>query len=370
MMRHALKSLARRTLLRAAASGLAFGVPALRPRRGTATELSGSPKSIPYGAAVNSVALKGDDAYRAAIARYCDLVVPEGALKWDPLRPHPDRFDFSDADIIVKFAKDNRIGVRGHTLAWYAALPPWVNEVVTSRATSEHELRYHITEVVGRYRGIISSWDVVNEPIADAPGDQSLRDSIWSRYLGVDYIELAFRAARAADPAAQLYLNEFDIEYSGDRFEAKRRALLALLRVLKDKDVPIDGVGIQGHLDATFAIDPGGLGRLIGDIQKMDLKIMVTELEVIDQFLPAASRDAMAAKLVESFLTTVCGGADQPAAILSWGITDKYTWMRSLRRRPDGLPNRPLPLDATMHPKEMLAVIQRFTGEKTNRSSR
>jgi endo-1,4-beta-xylanase len=105
---------------------------------------------------------------------------------------------------------------------------------------------------------------------------------------------------------------------------------------------------------------------LVRDIDAMGLRLMVTELEVIDQFLPAdfATRDAIAAELVETFLQTVCAGAIQPAAILSWGISDKYTWMRIYRKRLDGLPNRPLPLDAALHPKKMLAVIRRFAGEK------
>ncbi len=365
------ESLTRRKLLKTGVS--AFAAASLAPSAESAATMDAADRakqtrSIPYGAAISSVNLARDKQYGEAIARYCDLVVPDAALKWDATRPSPDRFDFTDADMILKFASENKIGVRGHTLVWYAALPKWIDQAVTSRESAERELTHHIAEVVGRYRGTIGSWDVVNEPIAEEPGTQDLRESIWSRYLGTDYIDLAFRTARMADPTAQLYLNEYDIEFAGDRFAAKRKALVGLIRALKDKGTPIDGVGIQGHLDPRFSIDTEALAALVGEIDAMGLRVMVTELDVKDQFLPAdpATRDAITAKAVETFLQTVCAGVHRPTAVLTWGITDRYTWMRYYVKRADGLPNRPLPLDAGFRPKKMFAVIQRFAGQKAS----
>jgi endo-1,4-beta-xylanase len=355
----------RRGFLRHAAASLALAAAGVRTG-GAEAGVTATSKPL-YGAAVNSLALQTDPAYREAIIQYCDVIVPEGGLKWDPIHPRPDSYDFSEADVIAEFAKSNRIAVRGHTLVWYAALPTWLEKNVTTAQKAHFELNSHIATVVGRYRNVISSWDVVNEPIAETPEvGNYLRNSIWLQYLGPEYIEIALRAAHESDPDAKLYINEFDVEYSGPRFDAKRSALLALCRSLKSKGVPLHGIGIQGHIDPNYTIDRPALERLLVEIRSMDLEITVTELEVIDQFLPAdlAARDDAAAKLVSSFLEIVCEAA-QPAAILTWGVCDRYTWMRIYRKRADGLPNRPLPFDATMHPKKMFSSIQRYTVQKS-----
>jgi endo-1,4-beta-xylanase len=355
----------RRGFLRHAAASLTLAAAGVRT--GGADAGAAVTSKPPYGAAVNSLALRTDPAYREAIIRYCEVIVPEGGLKWDPIHPRPDSYDFSEADMIAEFAKSNRIALRGHALVWYAALPKWVEESVITAQKADFELNTHIATVVGRYKNVISSWDVVNEPIAESPEPGNhLRHSVWLQYLGPEYIEIALRAAHESDPDAKLYINEFDIEYSGPRFDAKRGALLALCRSLKSKGVPLHGIGIQGHIDPNYTIDRPALERLLVEIRSMDMEVTVTELEVIDQFLPAdtATRDETAAKLVSSFLETVCEAA-QPVAVLTWGICDRYTWMRIYRKRADGLPNRPLPFDATMHPKKMFSAIQHYTMAKT-----
>ena len=154
------------------------------------------------------------------------MVVPESELKWLELRPTPDEYRFERADAIVDFARQNAIEVRGHTLAWYGALPPWT-EAIATRAEAERELIDHIETVVSRYRGAIPSWDVINEPLVDWPENAySLRPSIWARRIGPDYLRVALEAAAAADPDARLVLNEYDIEFAGPRFAARRKALI------------------------------------------------------------------------------------------------------------------------------------------------
>jgi endo-1,4-beta-xylanase len=321
---------------------------------------------IPFGAAVNLDPLKRDGAYRNAMAKYCDLVVPEGALKWAAVRPAPDRFDFSDADFILDFAKRHGIAMRGHTLVWYAALPDWVNAAVSDARIARAELTSHIGTVVNRYRDTILSWDVLNEPLADDPApERELRPSIWMQHLGPDYIELAFRAAHEANPAAELYLNEFDVEYAGPRYDAKRKALIALARTLRDRGVPIHGIGIQGHLESSQTMDHAAIRRLVAAIRDMGLQVMITEMDVLDEKLPGDPiiRDRSAADLVAQFLGAVCDVV-RPAAIVTWGLSDKYSWVPTVRKREDKLANRPLPLDNMMRPKEMFAVIEKFRGRQ------
>src|SRR3954462_3415292 len=185
----------RRKFLQRAAGAAAlgvFGTPTLSPLSASATA-DASPALIPYGSAVRAGALEADAGYRAAVAANCQLVVAEGEMKWADIRPTRGEYRFEKADAIIDFARQNRLEVRGHTLAWYGGLPKWVDEI-SSRAEAEHELVDHIKTVVSRYRGVIPSWDVVNEPLVDFPeGTTSLRPCVWTRHLGADYMPIALR---------------------------------------------------------------------------------------------------------------------------------------------------------------------------------
>ena len=317
---------------------------------------------IPYGAAVRSDALAADMSYRAAVIANCQLIVPEGGMKWPDLHPARGEYRFEKADALVDFARQNKIEFRGHTLAWYGAMPEWTAGIASS-AEAERELVDHIETVVSRYRGAIPSWDVVNEPLADWPEDAtSLRPSIWTRQLGADYLPIALRATAAADPDARLVLNEYDVEFEGPRFAARRKALLQLLRSLRDRDVPLHAVGLQAHLFADRAIDRDGLQALLAEIAALKLGVLITELDVIDYELPGkvSVRDALVAGVAARFLESVCDVV-RPEAILTWGLSDRYTWVPTYFKRPDGMPNRPLPLDADLKRKPLFDVIEQFT---------
>lgn len=336
-----------------AAPALAMQGPRAAPR--TAADL------IPFGVAVRADALAADPSYRAAIIANCQLIVPEGEMKWPDVRPSRAEYRFDKADAIIDFARDNRIAVRGHTLAWYGAMPPWT-ERIASRAEAERELVSHIETVVSRYRGVVPSWDVVNEPLDDWPKDAAaLRPSIWTRRLGPDYLPIALRAAARADPAAQLVLNEYDIEFRGERFAARRKALLQLLRWLRDRGAPLHALGLQAHLFAEREIDRDALQAFLADVVALELAVVVTELDVIDQGLPGevVERDARVAGVAGGFLKAVFEVV-RPKAILTWGLSDRYTWVPTYFRRPDGMPNRPLPLDAEFRRKPLFDVIQEF----------
>lgn len=356
-------TLSRREILTGAA-GTAVGLAGIgaHPAVGSdAPQKKLAKNQIPFGAAVRGEPLLLDDAYRRALLKYCSIVVPEGALKWIETRPTPDRFDFAKADVIIDFAKANGIEPRGHTLVWYEALPPWTKQI-SSTGNAERALRFHIEQLVGRYRGVIRSWDVINEPIAeDEIGTENLRPSVWTSTLGERYIEIALRTAAATDPDAQLVINENDLAVSGAKYETRRVAFLQLLRRLKDKDVPLHAVGIQGHLRSDWQQDRDGFQRLLEGIKRLNLDILITEMDVIDQSLPGPEtvRDILVAKLVYDFLQTVFE-VIRPKSILTWGISDRYTWVPLWFKREDQLANRPLPLDDQMRPKPLLAVIDHF----------
>lgn len=318
--------------------------------------------SIPYGAAVRVDHLEDDFNYRRAILNHCQIVVGEGGLKWIDLRPSRDKFVFDQPDRLLAFAEDNGLRMRGHTLAWYGAMPEWTETIATPKE-AETELVRHIETVVGRYKGRIRSWDVVNEAIAENPTDETpIRESIWQKQLGKGYIELALRTAANVDPAAELVINDYDFENHTDQCRAKRKAFLDLVRDLKDRDVPLHAVGLQGHLPGDQEIDKEGLSAFVAELHGMGLAILVTELDVIDHKLPASNydRDEIVANRARDFLTAI-GDVCRPEAVLTWGITDRFTWVPIWFSREDGKPNRPLPLDANYRPKAMMRVIRTFT---------
>jgi endo-1,4-beta-xylanase len=356
----------RRDFLNRAASAVAFGATALSgmsafATSGTATPVGEHVKLIPYGSAVRADALATDMAYREAIIANCDIIVPEGEMKWPDVHPARGRFNFEKADALVDFARQNKIEIRGHTLAWYGGMPAWTNEIA-SRREAEDELIGHIETVVSRYRGDIPSWDVINEPLVDWPEDaNSLRPSIWTKQLGADYIPIALRTTARVDPATRLVLNEYDVEYHGDRFAARRKALVELLRSLRDRDVPLHALGLQSHLFGDRALDREALQAFLRDVVALRLDVVITELDVIDYELPGdiGERDARVATIARDYLEAVCEVV-RPRAILTWGLSDRYTWVPTWFKRTDGLPNRPLPFDANLKPKPLFDVIEGF----------
>jgi len=194
------------------------------------------------GAAVNATALATDPAYAEILAREFSFVTPENAMKWGPSEPEPGVWNFADADRLVEFAEQHAMAVKGHALMWHMQLPAWIDESVEPKVLRD-AMTAHIRGLVGRYRGRVLAWDVVNEAVAEGGG--GLRDSILLRKLGPGYIAEAFRVAHEADPDALLLYNDYFLK--GDPGD-KSAAVLALVRELVDGGVAIDGVGLQTHL--------------------------------------------------------------------------------------------------------------------------
>jgi endo-1,4-beta-xylanase len=318
-------------------------------------------RRIPYGACVNLDPLQKVPAYRRAMESYCQQVTPEYGLVWDYLRPSRNQFNFDFPDKVLAFAEANEMTMRGHTLVWYGAMPSWTKEI-RGAAEAEREVTNHIERVISRYRGKIKTWHVVNEPIDDTKGVVgALRPSIWLQYLGPKYIDMAFRLAHQVDPAAELVINEYDIECVGEGFAVRRQALLTLVRDLLARGVPLHGVGLQGHIQGKYQIDEDGLYKFVSEVRSLGLSVHVTELDVIDKDFPgpATIRDALVAERAYDFLNTIFA-AVRPSVIATWGITDSYTWMPMWNKRADGLINRPLPLDEFYRPKPLWSVIDYF----------
>jgi endo-1,4-beta-xylanase len=315
-----------------------------------------------YGAALTLWDLEADPRLGEAISNYCTQIVPVNELKWPTLRPDAHSFTFERADALLDFARRRDLTARGHNLVWYADLPDWTKEIKDA-ATAERTLVDHITTVVSYYKDKLTSWDVVNEPIPDnarRPTDR--RESLWSGLLGERHIPLAFRTAAAADPTVKLAINEYDTESVGARFAAKRAAFRNLISELLDDGAPLHAVGLQCHLHAELEIDTEGLAASVAEFRSWGLDVMVTELDVDDQKLPGAvaDRDAMVAKRVNDVLTAIASSGPI-ASILTWGISDRYSWINQMFSRGDKLPNRPLPLDAEFKPKPFMDIITKFT---------
>lgn len=326
---------------------------------------------IAYGTAVHARLLGTDATYSAAIAREAGLLVPEGEGKWDSLQPREGRFTLEEMEPILRFARAHGQAVRGHTLVWHTALPRWVWEAEQTPARAQGMLEAHIAGSLALTRGRITDWDVVNEPIADPDvlPNQDLRDSLWYRTLGPRYLDLAFRAARAADPGVKLVLNDYGLEASWPRADEKRARVLRLLRGMKERGVPVDAVGIQAHMPLDQPFAPAPFARFLRELRGMGLEILLTEFDVIepeatplrDEDIP--SRDAAVAERAYAVVSTAV--QEGCRTVLTWGLADPYSWLNlwSPARRPDGAEVRALPLDAAGRRKPMWhAMARAFAG--------
>ena len=235
------------------------------------------------GAALNSKQFSGRDKRGAGIVTTnFNTISPENILKWESVQSVEGKFNFSDADKYVAFGEAHKMFIVGHTLVWHNQTPKWVFEGRDGKPASKEllttRLRDHIFKVVGRYKGRIGSWDVVNEALND---DGTFRESPWFKILGKDFIALAFKFAHEADPQADLYYNDYSLE-----IDAKHQGTIELVRWLMKQNVGISGIGTQSHhrMDWPSVDDQE---RTITQLGSLGLKVAVTELDI--DVLPSAS---------------------------------------------------------------------------------
>lgn len=233
---------------------------------------------FPIGTVLGRRALQGREAMDVSLAaQHFSALTAENSMKPEALQPDEGRFTFDEGDRLVEIAEACRAVPIGHTLIWHAQTPAWFfvgpDGQPVGRDQALGRLRAHIAAVVGRYRGRIAEWDVVNEAISDVPGEW-LRPSPWREAIGDDYIAESFRAAHAADPDAKLIYNDYNIE-----LRDKRAKTLRLLQMLLDQQVPVHAVGIQGHWRMDTP-DFAEVEEAIREFAALGLKVMITELDI------------------------------------------------------------------------------------------
>jgi GH35 family endo-1,4-beta-xylanase len=310
-----------------------------------------------------------------------NILTPENCLKPGPVHPSEDTWQFERPDALVQWCLDKGIAIHGHTLVWHSQTNNWFFADGDKAAVTQR-MRDHIARLVGRYKGKIRGWDVVNEAIndggsAETAQTENLRNSSWTRTIGPEFISLAFKFAHEADPNAELYYNDYNIE-SGP----KHTSSLVLLKRLIDDGVPIHGVGIQGHW-STKHLPCADLDTAIADYASLGLKVSVTELDVTIRGIsggqfgqgfggrrrgdssPASAEDLRAqadayARLFAIFIKH----KDALDRVTFWGLNDRRSWrfgQHPLIFDADNQrkPAYPAIVDAVLHPNPDLAPPSR-----------
>ncbi len=313
-----------------------------------------------FGSALTGRQATGDDPYARLLDAECSVWVPEWELKWGALvRDVRDVPDFRSVDALIAAARRSGKRVRGHTLLWHEHLPAGIGDAAT-RADWDRLVVGHVGEVVARYRDAIFQWDVVNEAIEPEHGlADGMRRSPFLSMLGSGWVGEAFRLARAAAPNARLHLNDYGVCYADPRQERRRTAVLRLVERLRRDGVPLDGFGIQGHLDVRSTFDEGVFRRFLETLAGFGLEIVITELDVREADAAAgrslSERRLRAAEEVRRVLSVAL---DQPAlsGVVTWGLSDRESWLRRRKVRP--VPdNQGLPWDDTLTPTPMRETL-------------
>ena len=316
-----------------------------------------------YGAAVDIHSVRTNHGLMNCENTECALLGGEDCFKWVTLHPAPNVYNYKDGDALVKYAGDNGKSLRGHTFLWYKGMPGWLTKTL-NRGNAEQILTSHIENVLTHYQGRMLHWDVANEviePDDNQPG--GFRNSQWYQLLGPQMLDIAFQAAATYDPTTTLTLNEYGLDYSWDPHKRRREAVLELLSSLKSRNVPVQALGIQAHLEAGVReLDQNILRQFCSDVASLGVKIIVTELDVRDNRITGdiPTRDAAVADQTSQYLDAMLDCPDV-TGVVTWGLSDIRTWLNKDYHRPDGLPQRPLPLDDQFNRKPMWhAIAQAF----------
>ncbi len=317
----------------------AAGVPASDPGLGKLALRTGRQ----YGAAVQSWQLNEPD-FADALLREATMLVPERELKWDVLQPTQDTYDFSGYSRIADFAQKNRLDMRGHVLVWHHANPDWLApELMRSRSRAEKILQTHIERVLEETSPHVKNWDVVNEAVDwYSKREDGLRQSVWLRALGPEYVALAFHMAHKANPDLTLTYNDYGMEQDTSEGRRKRQGILRLLERCRREKVPIHSFGLQSHLLANRPLAKAEFTDFLKGIRGMGLKIVITELDLNATRLSGRADDRL--KIAQNYVRTYLDlvQKDEPVeTLLTWGLTDRYTWLSKRNPEISGV----LPLD-------------------------
>ncbi|KAF8511529.1 endo-1,4-B-xylanase A [Gautieria morchelliformis] len=255
-------------------------------------------------------------------------ITPGNSMKWDATEPSQGYFTFTQGDAVLIQAKANCQIVRGHNLVWYSQLPSWVSGGSWTSETLTTVIQNHISGVAGHYKGDVYAWDVVNEPFND---NGTFRSDVFYDTIGEAYIAIALHAARAADPNAKLYINDYNIEGPG----SKSTAMINLVKSLQAAGVPIDGIGVQGHMIVGEL--PSGIESNLAAFAALGVEVAITELDISESILVISgpttlpATDALLAQQQKDYQTVVsaCIAVPNCIGVTLWDYTDKYSWIPS-----------------------------------------
>jgi endo-1,4-beta-xylanase len=308
-----------RTARALTAIALAIGISALASPASAATTLrqAAEAKNIYFGTALTQGNLSNSTLTGVAGAQF-DMVTPGNEMKWDTTEPSNGTYNFGPGDQIVAFAQAHNQRVRGHNLVWHSQLPSWVNSLPLTSVQAAMEA--HITTEATHYKGQVYSWDVVNEPFND---DGTFRqDVFYNAFGGSGYIADALRTAHAADPAAKLYLNDYNIEATG----AKSNAMYSLVQSLKAAGVPIDGVGFESHF--ILGQVPSSMQSNMARFAALGVDVAVTELDDRIQ-LPATAANLTQQANDYAAVVNACLAVSRCVGVSQWGVGDADSWIPS-----------------------------------------
>jgi len=277
-------------------------------------------KNFLIGAAVSINPFMNDEKYRELLKDEFNIIVGENCFKQKNVWKDPYKYNFKETDALVEFAIKNNIKIRGHTLVWHHSVPDWLLNGNYSSEEVKKMLEKYIKTLVGRYKGKIIQWDVVNEGISDKEPFDLRKDSFWYKKLGPDYIKDVFIWAHSADPSAKFYYND----YNWEEKNGKSDAIFNLIKRMKEEGIPIDGAGWQCHFEYGIKINEKHYQNA-ERLKKLGLELMITELDIR---LPMPSDEEklenQAKSYKEIFKFAVGNGFK---GVLMWGFTDKYSWI-------------------------------------------
>jgi endo-1,4-beta-xylanase len=301
--------------------------------------------------------LRRDAAYRDTFLREFDALTPENEMKMQMLQPRRGSFDFAAADDLVAFAKEHNKRIHGHALVWGLQVPLWlidhgitsklglplrplslpdlprplnaaVSDLLTAatgwtRAELLGVMQNHIDTVVRHFGNDVPEWDVVNEPMAE---NGALANNVWRRFIGDDYIEQALRAAHAANPQAKLFINEYAIEGPS----AKLDGLVALVRDLRARNVPLDGIGLQYHTHIQGFLSEQTLATTMRRFADLGLEVQITEMDVATSLLDGSLQQRLARQAVAyGDAARACNEVRACTRFTTWGVSDALSWLGS-----------------------------------------